>query len=183
MEIKSVKLPCKHCGKVTMAAMPKEAGYYSIACSNPQCGQPIKFQFSGSSSDGKSEEKPSKNQHTVDIKNFLSNPARLVIKRFGGLKKEKYTLKTGNNIVGRQDDNEPSDFNINSDNSMSRRSIDIYVDKEVGIGYKFQLKVLRSTNPVMHNGRALNVGDSLYLRYGDKIVLGTTTIFFEEISK
>jgi hypothetical protein len=66
---------------------------------------------------------------------------------------------------------------------MSRRSIDIYVDKEVGIGYKFQLKVLRSTNPVMHNGRTLNVGDSLYLRYGDKIVLGTTTIFFEEISK
>lgn len=86
-------------------------------------------------------------------------------------------LKPGSNIIGRYDPMAPSDFNIN-DKAVSRRSLEIFVDSNPSQGITFRLTVLKASNPVYYNGQLLNVGDSLALKFGDSIKLGTTTLDF-----
>lgn len=92
-------------------------------------------------------------------------------------------LHIGQNIIGRKDDEFPSDISFNDD-FMSRRSVSIDVEKDSNrTGYKFKLTVLNATNPVFVGSNQLNVGNSIFLNYGDVIKMGNTIITFKELSK
>lgn len=90
---------------------------------------------------------------------------------------QQMMLRPGSNIIGRADSMAPSDFSL-TDRAVSRRSVEIFVDSNPVDGITFKLTVLKAANPVYHNGRPMNVGDALALRFGDTIRLGTTTLDF-----
>lgn len=90
---------------------------------------------------------------------------------------KNFPLPVGHHTIGRYDEDEQSDIAIKDDPSMSRRSVQIDVDQSER-GYSFKLKVLKSTNPVLHNNQPLNNGDVISLNFGDSIILGKTQLRF-----
>lgn len=90
---------------------------------------------------------------------------------------KSFPLPVGHHVIGRYDDDAQSDIAIKDDPSMSRRSIEIDVDQSEK-GYSYKLKVLKSTNPVLHNNQPLNNGDVISLNFGDSIILGKTQLRF-----
>lgn len=90
---------------------------------------------------------------------------------------KSYLLHEGNNYVGRNDSEIPSDVNID-DEYVSRRSILIEV-AQAPKGYTYKLTVKKCTNPVLINGKEQAVGNSIYLNYGDTILMGNTTLTFK----
>lgn len=91
-----------------------------------------------------------------------------------------YPLHVGRNLIGRIDEERPSDISIENDESISRRSVAIEVTEgELG-GYFFKLVVLKSTNEVLHNNIPLKEGDSVSLNYGDIIIIGRTKLRFDK---
>lgn len=102
---------------------------------------------------------------------------------FGGhLKGKAEPLYEGVNTVGRNDNQEPSDINLDDD-YVSRRSIEIIALKAPGnSGYSFRLTVHKASNGVYVNGKRLETGEQVYLQYGDKIKLGKTTLTFKKTS-
>ncbi len=106
---------------------------------------------------------------------------RLVMLRYG-LFNKNFALRQGRNIIGRYDEDAPSDISVKNDSNMSRRSVEIdvsYTDR----GYMFRLTVLNATNPVLHNDKPLMRGESVSLNFGDSIVMGKTRFRFEKIEK
>lgn len=92
-----------------------------------------------------------------------------------------YPLAGKETIIGRRDPSAPCDVMID-DSTMSRRSVSITAEaKNTGITYKFT--VLNATNKVLHNGKPLSVGSSVYLNFGDTLVLGRTTLKFRKSSE
>ncbi len=83
-------------------------------------------------------------------------------------------------IIGRDDPDDPSDIRI-ADNAVSRRSLKLEVTQDpIKENYKFLLTLLKTTNPVFLDEEELVEGDSIYLRYGDTISIGQTTLLFKE---
>ncbi len=103
-------------------------------------------------------------------------------KTFIGQRKVVYRLHEGSNVVGRYSDGVESDISIKGDEFMSRRSISIEVI-QVEKGYLYKLRILRAANPVCVNDSPLQVDESRYLNFGDKITLGKTTFIFEKKEK
>lgn len=97
----------------------------------------------------------------------------------GFLRRKSYILREGSNYIGRHDNEIPSDVNID-DNYVSRRSILIEV-AQAPKGFTYKLTVKKCTNPVLINGKEQAVGNSIYLNYGDTILVGNTTITFEPV--
>ena len=92
-----------------------------------------------------------------------------------------YPLAGKETIIGRRDSTAPCDVMID-DATMSRRSVSITAEaKNKGITYKFT--VLNATNKVLHNGTPLSVGSSVYLNFGDTLVLGRTKLKFQKASE
>lgn len=88
-------------------------------------------------------------------------------------------LKRGPNIVGRKSPDEISDIMIEGDKEMSRRSVEINVKEQAGVkDYIYELRVLRTTNPVFINGRPVALTEVVKLNYGDTIMMGKTSISF-----
>jgi len=120
---------------------------------------------------------PTEKVHLVSVKNIQKKQGRLVWGLFG---RHSASLQVGENIIGRKDELEPSDISF-VDDYMSRRSISIAVEKDANrSGYTFNLKVLRAANPVVVNSNQLQVGDSIFLNYGDTIKLGDTVLTFKQ---
>lgn len=95
--------------------------------------------------------------------------------------RKTYFLHEGDNYIGREDEEQPSEVSL-KDAYASRRSVKINVALgEKGNSYK--LTVENATNPVLVNGAVQAVGNSVYLNFGDTIVLGNTTIIFKEANK
>ncbi|MGN1173680.1 MAG: hypothetical protein ACI4SO_07820, partial [Muribaculaceae bacterium] len=44
-EAVKITVTCTHCGKVLKFTAPSKPGSYSLTCTNPECGQKIKFQY------------------------------------------------------------------------------------------------------------------------------------------
>ena len=63
---------------------------------------------------------------------------------------------------------------------MSRRSILIEV-AQAPKGFTYKLTVKKCTNPVLINGKEQEVGNSIYLNYGDTILVGNTTLTFKPV--
>lgn len=106
---------------------------------------------------------------------------KLILLRPGWGKKE-FQLKPGSNIIGRYDrtPGAEADIAIKDDPSMSRRSIDISVGFDDLSGFRFNLTVLKATNPVLINHMPVCTGESVALNYGDSIILGKTQFRFEK---
>ena len=95
----------------------------------------------------------------------------------GLLRRKSYILHEGENYIGRNDSEIPSDVTID-DEYVSRRSILIEVTPAAK-GYTYKLTVMKCTNPVLINGKEQQVGNSIYLNYGDTILVGNTTLTFK----
>lgn len=103
---------------------------------------------------------------------------KLILLRKGWLNKT-FHLAEGVTVIGRYDEAEMSDISIKNDGSISRRSIEIKTEKAAK-GYTFKLKVIKATNPVLHNGHPLLAGESVSLNFGDTLTLGKTRLRFEK---
>lgn len=102
----------------------------------------------------------------------------LIRKKFLGLVAERYKLSEGQTIVGRDDDEAPSDISISGDDTISRRSISINIVPD-DYGFDYILKVLNAANPVKVNGKQVRVGEKVYLDLGDIITIGHTNLKFD----
>lgn len=91
---------------------------------------------------------------------------------------KEYDLKIGVNIIGRADAMSPSDIMIEDDMTVSRRSVSITVEASGG-SYRYWFEVLKSTNPVLVNGKRHAVGESFVVEPGTKFVLGRTKLSIE----
>lgn len=102
----------------------------------------------------------------------------LTKKKFLGLVAERYKLSEGQTIIGRDDDDDPSDISITGDATISRRSISINIVPDE-YGFDYILKVLNAANPVKVNGKQVRVGEKVYLDLGDIITIGHTNLKFD----
>lgn len=91
---------------------------------------------------------------------------------------KEYDLKIGVNVIGRADAMSPSDIMIEDDMMVSRRSVSITVEASGG-SYRYWFEVLKSTNPVLVNGKRHAVGESFVVEPGTKFVLGRTKLSIE----
>ena len=89
-------------------------------------------------------------------------------------------LKTGQNVIGRRAKTGTADIKISTDMYMSRQHVRIDVIKK-GAGYEHHLVEINSKNIVKLNGKPINRGDIIILKFGDTMTLGTTDIVLESI--
>lgn len=158
------KVHCPHCKVQEIGFKTSKTGRRKLVC--PHCKGAI----------------------AVDIRNkteILTNTdqiqrykGKLVLLRRGWLNKD-YPLSLGKNVIGRYDASAMSDISLKGDEAMSRRSIEIEV-LQTEKGYTFKLKVLKATNPVLHNNNPLAEGEVISLNFGDCITLGTTKLRFDK---
>ena len=87
-------------------------------------------------------------------------------------------LKPGQNIIGRRAKTGTADIKISTDMYMSRQHVRIDVVKK-GNGYEHRLVEINSKNIVKLNGKPINRGDILVIKFGDVLTLGTTDIVLE----
>jgi hypothetical protein len=161
---KPLEFTCPHCHKQPLRYTPKEIGIKSFAC--PLCHGKIVVEAIGET------------KHielTGELQLF--NGKLTLLRKL--LPSKSFKLKSGSNIIGREDADMPSDISVSSDNTMSRRSINIEVTKN-DKGYAFKLKVLKATNPVLVNNQPLSSGEAISLNFGDSIMLGKTKFRFEK---
>ena len=107
--------------------------------------------------------------------------AKIVVTRTKMLfmkERKEYDLKIGVNVIGRADAMSPSDIMIEDDMTVRRRSVSITVEASGG-SYRYWFEVLKSTNPVLVNGKRHAVGESFVVEPGTKFVLGRTKLSIE----
>lgn len=107
--------------------------------------------------------------------------AKIVVTRTKMLfmkERKEYDLKIGVNVIGRADAMSPSDIMIEDDMTVSRRSVSITVEVSGG-SFRYWFEVLKSTNPVLVNGKRHAVGESFVVEPGTKFVLGRTKLSIE----
>jgi len=107
------------------------------------------------------------NEKSLPVRAFLTHIALF------GLKTTSFQLSEGNTIVGRYDEEEPSDISVTGDDTVSRRSVAVII-KPCCSGLDCKLRVLNATNRVTVNGKVILVGGETPLNYGDVIKLGRT---------
>ena len=124
---------------------------------------------------GSKEESPKPHTKKIDNEN-LCNLGELA---WGGFFSRKhYPLRVGTIYIGRKDEGEPSDLQL-EDSYVSRRSALLEVlssDK----GFLFKLTVKHASNPVYVNSSEISVGNSIYLNYGDVLIFGKTKMTFKK---
>lgn len=179
------QIKCPHCHTIMTIQEPKEAGVLKIQCPNPECKKTFLVKFGSKASlppEGDNQNHADIGPRPTDLLGNNSAKGKAVLVKVGkGLlgHNETFGLKVGVNVVGRDDNEKPSDIAIKDDKYMSRRSVEIdVIPKESGLLYK--LRVKNATNPVLHNGERLYEEESVYLNYGDTIKLGQTLFRFEE---
>lgn len=90
-------------------------------------------------------------------------------------------LNPGRNVIGRRAQTGNADIKISNDMYMSRSHVQIDVVKKAG-GYEHRLVEINSKNIVKLNGKPINRGDIIILKFGDVMTLGTTDIVLESNS-
>lgn len=88
-------------------------------------------------------------------------------------------LKVGTNVIGRIARSGTADIQITHDEYMSRRHLQIDV-VNTDYGYEHRLIEINSKNVIILNGKKIDRGDVLKLKFGDRMILGKTEIVFEE---
>ena len=168
---------CPHCHGIKMGYTPQSTGLKGFRC--VACKGVIHIEARQEGDSGQTDEKPEMT-HAIKLggrPDFVKGRIRRT-KRFS--RGVVYPLPVGGRtVIGRDDPRCPSDFGIRGDSHVSRRSVAIDVDRG-DEGYTFKMTVLNATNPVLHNGRQLAAGESIYLNFGDSITLGKTKLIFEK---
>ena len=168
---------CTGCGMKLRIRNPKP-GQHTIRCPKCQSLQQYTYTPAGTAAQQPEPQKPNKTKPVA--KNVNLSRGCLVQQR--GLFRSNIThqLAGKETIIGRLCNDSPSDVMVNDD-TMSRRSVSIVGEsKPAGIVYK--LTVINATNRVLLNGKTLSVGTSVYINFGDTIVLGRTTFKFEKVT-
>lgn len=191
MNMEKVKITCPYCKQVFAIKKPEKPGNYRIVCPNPNCKKGIRLklvahpiQMQGQGSTPVQSENGSKDtDQTPPTKIKMGEDFRLHKAKLIQQRKFKpnivHQLSEGRNLIGRKDDVESSDISIEGDNTISRQSVEIIMERTEK-GYLFKLNVLRAKNPVYLNKSQLTEGEGMYLDYGDIIKLGKTSFIFEE---
>lgn len=184
-------ITCRKCGAKRRITLPAKPGRYSVPCPNEECREPMIFVVQPKEikmGQGTSSGTPGADSARNDgskVATMMVKPGKrcgeivhheLVIRNLMR-RNRHFRLHEGSNTVGRADADKPSDISIDTDRTMSRRSVDILMDVTPE-GAVFKLKVLGATNPVLHNGQPLSVGDEIYLTSGDTVKLGSTVFHF-----
>lgn len=164
------KLDCPKCHQ-SLYVKAKEAKPWIEHCK--QCGTKILVQGHVA------ETKAGSESITVSLKGKNPSSGRLVWGKI--FFRKSYVLHEGVNYIGRRDNDVPSEVSLD-DEYVSRRSVAIEV-KKAQKGYTYKLTVERCANPVLINGRAQEVGNSVYLNYGDTIYVGNTAITFRPVKQ
>lgn len=160
---RTYNVECPHCKAEEIELKQDKAGTGTAEC--PHCKGKVTFTFRPPTLVNDSElVQPSK--------------GKLVMLRKGWLNKS-FPLQNGINTIGRFDEKLNSDVAIKGDPAMSRRSIEIDVEKKEK-GFAFKLTVKNATNPVLHNNKPLRVGEAVSLNFGDSIILGKTKFRLEK---
>lgn len=93
---------------------------------------------------------------------------------------EKYSLKVGSNIVGRQHPTSQATLQIlTNDGYMSRQHMKIDVIPNSNGRMEYQINDNNSKNQTSINGQILAQGDIVFLKPGDKITIGHTDLIFK----
>lgn len=124
------------------------------------------------------EDKSEEENHHKKKHPKLRESLFLTRKKLFGLIAERYKLSEGKTIIGREDDDNPSDISLTGDDTISRRSISIDIVPDE-YGFDYILKVLNASNPVRVNGKQIRVGEKIYLDLGDVITIGHTNLKFD----
>ncbi len=172
-DTKPLKTKCIYCKAIIVTraitreeaamAVTKPAPMFATSVSSAQQPEGVGTQ--------RQSAKPITKTVKVKMPKGLEGKAKLV---WGGFfNRKKYVLHMGENTIGRQDDDRPSDLMFD-DEYMSRQSVRIDVQK-ASKGHFYKLTVLHTANPVMVNGEELREGDSVYINYGDTIAMGYNT--------
>lgn len=157
------KFKCPHCGIQEIGLNSQKPGPKLFTC--PYCEGKIELDV-----------REKTKVVVVDETNALIK-GKLVLLRKGWLNKN-YPLGIGVHTVGREDKSEKSDISIKNDNTVSRRSIKIEVNAS-SKGFTYKMTVLKATNPVLHNNTPLSTGESIFLNFGDTLLLGKTKFRFD----
>lgn len=158
---------CPACGQ-QLTTTPEQKGIVKLRCD--KCNAIIGFT-------AKDQEEDTDTSY-IDL---FKDSSRGMIEWGGRFNRKHKVLSQGKYIIGRFDKDNPSDIQIN-DGTMSRQSVAVEVEQNPG-NDSFKLTVLRAKNPVKVGNIVLQVGNSLYLNFGDTILLGKTELKFKEYKK
>lgn len=157
---------CPHCSNATIELRSPKAGKAKKTC--PACGNMVIMEFKSHTyipqytDDGTPKLKVS-----YKVKGFLHT------------RKLEFPLTDGVYVIGRKDPQVVCEIPVDSDPTMSRRSVEITAMR-LPSGYNYRLRVMKATNPVMLNGAPLDIGAIVSLREGDRFVLGKTEFKVEK---
>lgn len=189
------KIVCPECS-FSLVEKTSKIGNYKWVC--PHCNtivgfvvvnpEPVEEQKEQPNQDasiekpvGSKEEKEEKEESPKPLTKKIDNEnlCNLGELAWGGFFSRKhYPLRVGTIYIGRKDDGEPSDLQL-EDSYVSRRSALLEVlssDK----GFLFKLTVKHASNPVYVNSSEISVGNSIYLNYGDVLIFGKTKMTFKK---
>lgn len=159
-------IKCPHCSS-SIEVMSPQAGKAKKTC--PNCNNVVIMEFK---------------RHTY-VAHFNDDGTPQIklsyqIKGFLHTRKLEFPIGEGRYIVGRSDPSTPCEIAVESDPTMSRRSVEI-TGIRLPSGYSYKLKVLKATNPVMLNDEPLNIGAVVSIQPGDKFKLGKTIFKVEKL--
>ena len=168
-------LVCPNCR--TRLSFPEVPGYQDkiVECPNCHFKATVNVYLAGSSAKG--------GQGSDDDATQL--PGNMMQQKFdiGQIRvattNQRCPLKMGTNVIGRIAQSGKADIQITQDPYMSRRHLQIDVIK-TSQGMEHRLVEINSKNIIVLNDKPIQRNDILNLKFGDKLTLGTTDIYFEE---
>lgn len=167
-------IQCPKCNKALLIKAPA-AKAYKATCK--VCSTPIYYK-------GREETVVNEEKKTSITEKYVGSYSKTNAKLVWGgiLNRKSFCINSVREYsIGRTDDIERSDISIN-DEYASRRSAVIKVIPKAG-SCMYQFTVKKASNPVLVNGKALESGESIYLNYGDTILMGETTLTFSQNKK
>lgn len=92
---------------------------------------------------------------------------------------KEYSLHEGKNTIGRKAKSGHAEVQISEDIYMSRQHAVIYIEA-TSEGLAHKLVSTNPKNPIKVNGKPLNDGEEVLLKWGDELQFGKTEILFEK---
>lgn len=172
-----ISIRCPHCKvglKVDETRIPE--GILSFKC--PKCKKEIPISYL----DQKLGQEPDTETRVVPSETKNSGIGRLTVIADQNALQQEFPLNEGLLTVGRKAKVSTATICIQTiDKTMSRSHVRIEVKKDPkNKGYLHYLSDNNSKNRTLYNGRYIESGDVVILKDNDEIVLGRTTIRFNE---
>jgi predicted Zn finger-like uncharacterized protein len=171
-----IPVKCPHCKiglKVDEQKIPE--GIDSFKC--PKCKHDIPI----SVLDGKQHDRPISGMDTVVLQSVKKGSGILTVCKSEDTPEQTFLLQEGIFIVGRKASVSKANICIETeDKLMSRSHLRIEVKKNPHGGSIHSLSDNHSKNRTLYNGRYLEEGEVIVLKNNDEIVMGHTSLRFNE---